>query len=199
MEWTLLHIVLITGGYLLGSIASAVVVSRLMRLPDPRSQGSGNPGATNVLRVGGKKAGALTLLGDVIKGALAVGLAYAVGVPFEIVVLCGLAAFFGHLYPVFFGFKGGKGVATALGVLLAAAWPVGLATAATWLGMTLLFRISSLSALIAFALAPLYVWWLKPVPLFVAVAIIMSLMLFWRHRSNIRNLLSGAEERIQGP
>ncbi len=194
---SILGIVLILLGYLVGSISSAVVVCRLMRLPDPRTQGSGNPGATNVLRVGGKKAAAITLAGDLLKGLLPVLLARSLpGVSDTALALVGLGAFFGHLYPVFFGFRGGKGVATGLGVLLGFSWWVGLATIATWLAMTVLLRISSLSALTAMLLAPFYIWWLRPEPMLIGAAALMTAVLYWRHRSNIMKLLNGTEDRI---
>lgn len=188
--------VLVLFAYLLGSLSSAIILCRLTGLPDPRTQGSGNPGATNVLRFGGKKLAVLTLLGDLLKGLLPVLLARWLSASELILALVALAAFLGHLYPIFFGFKGGKGVATALGALLGLAWPVALAAAATWLAMALISRISSLSALAAALLAPAYMWWLTSSrELFAAVAV-MSALLFWRHRSNIRNLLQGTEGRI---
>lgn len=167
-----------------------------MGLADPRTAGSGNPGATNVLRLGGKKAAILTLLGDVLKGVIPVLLARAFVPAPTVIALVGLFAFLGHLYPVFFGFRGGKGVATAFGVLLALAPLVGLAVLITWLAMAFAFRYSSLSAITAAVLAPLYVaLWLPGLPYF-EVALAMSLLLVWRHRPNIRNLLSGAEGKI---
>lgn len=181
-------------GYLIGSVSSAIILCRLAGLPDPRTQGSGNPGATNVLRVGGKKMAALTLAGDMIKGVIPVLLAKLNGASLELQIIIGMATFLGHLYPVFFGFKGGKGVATAIGVLLAASWPVGLSTVATWLFVAKVIRISSLSALVAFLLTPLYAWWWEPgQPTFLLTTSIMSILLFWRHRSNIRNLVKGTE------
>lgn len=190
--------VLVLIAYLLGSLSSAIILCKLTGLPDPRTQGSGNPGATNVLRFGGKKLAALTLLGDMLKGLVPVLAARWLGADDLALALVALAAFLGHLYPVFFGFKGGKGVATALGVLLGLAWPVALAAAGTWLVMALVFRISSLSALTASLLAPAYMWWLTPSREFFAAASLMSTLLIWRHRSNIRNLLQGAESRIGG-
>lgn len=188
--------VLVLFAYLLGSLSSAIILCRLTGLPDPRTQGSGNPGATNVLRFGGKKLAVLTLLGDLLKGLLPVLLARGLGASESVLALVALAAFLGHLYPVFFGFKGGKGVATALGALLGLAWPVALAAAATWLAMALLFRISSLSALTAALLAPAYTWWLTSSRALSVAVVVMSALLFWRHRSNIRNLLQGTESRI---
>ena len=145
---------LIPGGYLLGSISAAIIVCKLMGLPDPRSEGSRNPGATNVARIGGKKAAALTLLGDMLKGLLPVLLAHALDAGAVVLAGTALAAFLGHLYPVFFGFQGGKGVATALGVSFGLHWLAGLTIAGIWLVMALLFRYSSLSALTAIALSP---------------------------------------------
>jgi glycerol-3-phosphate acyltransferase PlsY len=182
--------------YLLGSISSAVIISRLMGLQDPRHAGSKNPGATNVLRLGGKKAAIFTLIGDVLKGAVPVLLARALTQDPTVLALVAVAAFVGHLYPVFFGFKGGKGVATALGVLLALSPWVGLAVLATWLVTAFTFRYSSLSALTAAMLAPLYAWLWLPAPPYILAVIIMSLLLLWRHRPNIRNLLAGAEAKI---
>ncbi len=184
---------LILLGYLLGSLSSAIIVSRLMGLPDPRTQGSGNPGATNVMRTGGKKAAAITLLGDLLKGLLPVLLAKVLGASLAIQLLVAMAAFLGHLYPVFFGFTGGKGVATAAGVLLALDWRVGLAALLTWLLMFKLKKISSLSALTATALTPLYIWLITGSGIFVSFGIVLAVLVFWRHRSNIRKLLDGTE------
>jgi glycerol-3-phosphate acyltransferase PlsY len=188
---------LVLAGYLFGSISTAIVVCRLMGLPDPRSQGSRNPGTTNVLRIGGKKAAILTLAGDMLKGLVPVLIARALGAGPEIQAATGLAAFLGHLYPVFFGFQGGKGVATALGVFFGLHWLTGLVVTGIWIAMALLFRISSLSALTAMLLAPLVFWYLQPEMSFVYATIVISVMLFWRHRTNIRDLLSGKEGRIR--
>ena len=182
--------------YLLGSISSAIIVCRLMGLPDPRTQGSNNPGATNVLRIGGKKAAAITLLGDALKGLLPMLVAHALNATPLILALTGMAAFLGHLYPVFFGFKGGKGVATALGVQFGLYWPIGLSIAAIWLFVAKVMNVSSLAALIAMALAPVVVWWFWPAPELIIMQVVLSIILFWRHRSNIQNLLSGKEGRI---
>jgi len=190
-------VIFIVLSYLVGSISSAIIVCKLMRLPDPRSTGSGNPGATNVLRVGGKKAAAITLAGDMLKGLLPVLIAQLLHVSELGLALIGFAAFIGHLFPVFFGFKGGKGVATMLGILFGFHWAVGLATALSWLVIAKVFKISSLAALIATVLAPFYVLLIvgSNKPMIIATAV-MTLILFWRHRSNIQNLLSGKEGRI---
>lgn len=187
---------LVLGAYLLGSISSAIIVCRLMGLPDPRTQGSNNPGATNVLRIGGKKAAAVTLLGDSLKGLLPVLAAHALDVSVAILALTGMAAFLGHLYPVFFGFKGGKGVATALGVQFGVHWGLGLAVAGVWLFIAKGLKISSLAALVSMALAPLFVWLIWPAPELLVMQTVMTVILIWRHRNNIRNLLSGEEQRI---
>ena len=193
----MLDYILIFAGYLCGSLSAAIITCRLMGLPDPRTQGSKNPGATNVLRVGGKKAAAITLFGDGIKGAIPVVVGQLMHASPLTLSLIALAAFLGHLYPIFFNFRGGKGVATFFGVLLAMVWPVGLAALATWLAMAMLFNISSLSALTAAVLAPFYVWWLRPEKEFIIVTIVISVILIWRHRSNIRNLIAGTEGKIK--
>ena len=187
---------LILAGYLFGSISTAIIVCKLMGLPDPRTGGSGNPGATNVARLGGKKAAALTLVGDMLKGLIPVLIAHALEAPPVILAGTALAAFLGHLYPVFFGFRGGKGVATAMGVIYGLDWRVGLLTTAIWLVMALLFRYSSLAALVAILLAPLGFLWLWPQPAVIAAMVIMTILLYWRHRSNISNLLNGKEGKI---
>ncbi len=186
----------ILGGYMFGSISTAIIVCKLMGLPDPRTEGSGNPGATNVARLGGKKAAALTLAGDLLKGLLPGLIAYSLQMSPVILAATALAAFLGHLYPVFFGFQGGKGVATALGVIYGLHWPAGLLTTATWLVMAVVFRYSSLAALIAILLTPLWFLWLMPEPAIVAAMSVLTVLLFWRHRTNIRNLLTGKENKI---
>jgi glycerol-3-phosphate acyltransferase PlsY len=182
--------------YLMGSLSTAVIVSKLFGLPDPRKQGSKNPGATNVLRLGGKKAAAITLAGDAVKGLIPVMLAQYVGTTTDMVAAVGLAAFLGHLYPVFFGFKGGKGVATALGVLSGFSGWVGLSVLVTWILMAVVFRYSSLSALTAALLAPVYVWFILKSPVLAGAALAMALLLVSRHRANIERLLKGEESRI---
>ena len=190
-------LLVIFAAYLLGSISSAIIVCRLLNLPDPRGQGSGNPGATNVMRIGGKKAAAITLIGDMLKGLIPVLIAKFLGASIAIQALVAVAAFLGHLYPVFFGFRGGKGVATALGVLLGLHWPVGLLTIATWLVIAKLFKVSSLAALLSILVTPLYIWWLIPERSLIIAMLFMGTLLFWRHRSNIRNLLDGSEGKIK--
>jgi glycerol-3-phosphate acyltransferase PlsY len=197
MARMMLEALLILGGYLLGSVSSAVLTCQLLGLPDPRTQGSGNPGATNVLRIGGKKAAAVTLLGDMLKGLIPVLVAKFLGAGMAIQAATAVAAFLGHLYPVFFGFKGGKGVATLLGVLLGIHWPVGLLTIATWLVIAKVFNISSLAALLSILITPLYIWWLIPDTTLIIAMLLMGALLFWRHRSNIRNLLEGTEGKIK--
>ncbi len=192
----LLNAGLIVLGYLCGSISSAVVVCKLMGLADPRTQGSNNPGATNVLRLHGKKAAIVTLAGDVIKGFVPVIIAYYMQTPDWVTALTALAAFSGHLYPVFFGFRGGKGVATLIGVLFGMYWGLGLAFVLTWLTTAALFRYSSLSALLAAASIPFITAWLQPSIPYISAITIMVFLLFWRHRSNIRNLLAGKEDKI---
>lgn len=185
---------LILGAYLFGSISTAIIVCKLMGLADPRSQGSGNPGATNVLRVGGKKPAAITLAGDSLKGLLPVLLARWLEVSDMTLALVGLMAFLGHLYPVFFGFRGGKGVATLFGVLFGLHWGVGLATVASWLFVAKVLKISSLAALVASPLALLYIWLLIPSREFIIITSIMTVLLYWRHRSNIQRLIQGTED-----
>ncbi|MGO9443660.1 MAG: glycerol-3-phosphate 1-O-acyltransferase PlsY [Thiobacillaceae bacterium] len=203
MESVLPALPYFVGAYLIGSLSFAVIVAKLTGLPDPRSFGSGNPGATNMLRTGKRSAAALTLLGDLSKGYVAVSLArhigarYAVG-PDAMYVAC-LGVFLGHLFPIYFGFKGGKGVATALGVLLALHPALGMLSVATWLVVFGLSRISSLSALIASAAAPVYAHLLLNDSRAVGVLIVLTTLLFWRHRGNIRRLLSREEGRIAKP
>ncbi len=181
--------------YLLGSISSAIIVCRLLGYPDPRSEGSGNPGATNVLRVAGKPAAIITLAGDVLKGVVAVLIGRWVGVDEPALAWIGFFAFLGHLYPLFFNFDGGKGVATALGVINTLAWPAGLAVMLAWLVVFLPFRISSLAAIVSWALAPVAVWLLAPQ--YIGAMVPMSLLLLWRHKQNIEDLLSGQERTFR--
>ena len=186
--------------YLIGSVPFAMVSSRIFGLADPRSYGSGNPGATNVLRSGNKKAAIVTLIGDAFKGWLAVWLAMHLAPSADaarwLAPACGLAAFVGHLFPVTLGFKGGKGVATALGVLAGLAGSLALATAGIWLLTAYVSRYSSAAALAAAVAAPLLTHWLVGTPEASAVIIVMAIMLVWKHRDNLRRLLAGTESRI---
>jgi acyl phosphate:glycerol-3-phosphate acyltransferase len=184
-------------GYLLGSISTAIITCKLMGLPDPRTDGSKNPGTTNVLRLGGKKAAAITLAGDMLKGLIPALIATSMDMPHGVVAAAGLGAFLGHLFPVFYGFKGGKGVATLLGVLLGINWMAGAATIGVWLFMAYVFKISSLSALTAALLAPAITYFILGSKFMAVIVAVMTLLLFWRHRSNIANLLSGQEGKIQ--
>ena len=190
------YLIFTIAGYLLGSVSSAVVVSRLVNLPDPRSEGSGNPGATNVLRLGNKVGAGLTLSGDILKGVLPVLAARWLSDDSLSVALAGAGAFFGHLFPLFFGFKGGKGVATALGVFATISLPVAGGLALTWLVVALVFRYSSMAALMSAASAPLWTWWLLATPVYTGLAILLALMLILRHRANIGRLLAGTESKI---
>lgn len=182
--------------YLIGSISSAILICRVMRLPDPRTQGSGNPGATNVLRSGGKKAAALTLLGDAAKGLLPVLLANAMGASAAIVGATALAAVLGHVFPLFFQFKGGKGVATAFGAAFGLTLTGGLLVIASWLAVALTTRYSSLAALVALALLPFYLWIITHSGALVVAAMGIAALVFWRHKDNIKRLLAGSESRI---
>ena len=205
----LMDISLVILAYLLGSVSSAVVVCKLSGLEDPRTQGSNNPGATNVLRLYGKKAAIPTLAGDVLKGVIPVVIGKLLNVPDLILACIGLAAFTGHLFPVFFNFKGGKGVATLIGVLFGTYWVLGLAFMGTWLLVAVIFRYSSLAGLTAATMTPVYItvlinspwgsslgfspdtsWW------YIASTLLMAILLFWRHTSNIKKLLNGKEDKI---
>ncbi|OHC62043.1 MAG: glycerol-3-phosphate acyltransferase [Rhodocyclales bacterium GWA2_65_19] len=185
-------------GYLLGSVPFAVIVSRAFRLADPRSFGSGNPGATNVLRSGNKLAALLTLLGDAAKGWLAMFIAARVGADGTAIAAAGLAAFLGHVFPFTLGFKGGKGVATALGVLLGFSGVLAGVTAGIWLAVAAVTRYSSLAALVAAAAAPVLTWWLLGGIESTVTVALMCAVLIYRHRSNIKKLLAGTEGRIGG-
>ncbi len=197
---TLFLVAALLGGYLCGSLSFAVIVSRVMGLADPRSYGSGNPGATNVLRSGNRKAAVLTLAFDALKGYVPVWLVLAFGGPYGLgegaAAFTGLAAFVGHLWPLYFRFQGGKGVATAAGVLMAINPWLGLATLASWVIIAVFFRYSSLAALVAAVFAPFYqalIWGVAP-PLLAIV--VMSLLLVWRHQANIQKLIAGTESKL---
>ena len=197
-------ILLIPIAYLIGSISFAVVVSKCMRLPDPHTYGSGNPGATNVLRTGNKLAAALTFIGDALKGYFAVMLARIILGDQSLTstlsswVLCGvvLAVFLGHLFPIFHGFKGGKGVATACGILFGVNLILGIATLSTWIIVAVFLRYSSLAAIAAAIFGPLYFLFLFGFQPMGVALLVVCLLLVWRHRSNIRNLMNGTESRI---
>lgn len=191
---TPLALVLIIIAYLLGSISSAVLICRVLRLPDPREVGSNNPGATNVLRVGGKKAATSVLLCDMLKGTIPVWGGYFLGIDAIILGVIAIAACLGHMYPIFFHFKGGKGVATALGAIA----PIGLDLTAmiiaTWLAVAFLFRYSSLAAIVTVLLAPFYTWMIKP-QYTLPVAMLCCLIVF-RHHQNIKRLIEGTEPKV---
>ena len=203
MNFTL-DLLLIPIAYLIGSISFAVVVSKCMRLPDPHSYGSGNPGATNVLRTGNKLAAVLTLIGDALKGFFAVMLARillgdeSLTSTLSSWLLCGvvIAVFLGHLFPIFHGFKGGKGVATACGILFGINWILGLATLGTWIIVAAFMRYSSLAALAAAIFGPIYFVFLFGFQPMGIALFAVCLLLIWRHRSNIHNLINGKESRI---
>ena len=190
---TLIPLVWIVAAYLLGSVSFGILVSKAFGLPDPRTVGSGNPGATNVLRSGKKLPAILTLLGDALKGWLPVWLALQSNMLMWVVAAVGLAVFFGHLYPIYHKFKGGKGVATALGVMLAVSGWLALACLITWGIVFAISRISSLSAIVAATLSPIYAWFLLPYKDYVLMVLVMAVMLVWRHKTNIQKLLAGTE------
>ncbi len=191
---------ILVAAYLIGSISFAVVSSKAFRLPDPKTYGSGNPGATNVLRTGNKAAALLTLIGDGAKGWLAVWLAQTFGVTLGaadwVVPLSAIAVFVGHVFPVFHGFEGGKGVATGAGIVLALHWPLGLALAALWMVMAFGFKISSLAALTAAVLMPVGAFYVFGNTLTAWAMLPIAVLLVWRHKSNIRQLLEGQERPI---
>ncbi|WP_419153245.1 glycerol-3-phosphate 1-O-acyltransferase PlsY [Shewanella chilikensis] len=186
--------IMIVAAYLLGSISSAVLVCRLKGLPDPRGKGSGNPGATNVLRIGGTWAAAMVFFFDMLKGALPTYTAYLMGIDAIWLGVIAIAACLGHIYPIFFGFKGGKGVATALGAMAPIGEGLALCLMGTWLVVVLLTRYSSLAALVTALLAPLYTWWLDD--RFTLPVAMLSTLIIIRHKDNIRRLLKGEESKM---
>ena len=190
---TLIPIVWIVAAYLIGSISFGIIFSKLFGLPDPRTVGSGNIGATNIARSGKKLPAILTLLGDALKGWLPVWVALQSNMLMWVVASIGLAVFFGHLFPIFHRFKGGKGVATALGVMLAVSPMLGLACLLTWALVFAISRLSSLSAIVAAALSPIFAWLLLPYKNYVLMVLVMAVMLVWRHKSNIQKLMNGTE------
>jgi len=189
-------IIFIVIAYLCGSLSSAVIIAKLMGLPDPRTKGSGNPGTTNMLRLGGRTAAILTLLGDALKGFIPVLIAYLFNVEGLALGFVAFAAFLGHLYPVFFKFQGGKGVATFLGSMFALSIPIAIAVVLTWLVIALLFRFASLAAIIATLIAPLYAIIFKEYGLIIPI-LAMTLLVIWRHRGNIQRLRFGTESKIK--
>lgn len=191
---TPLALVMIIFAYLLGSISSAVLICRILRLPDPRGVGSNNPGATNVLRIGGKKAAAAVLLCDMLKGTIPVWGGYFLSIDPIILGVVAIAACLGHMYPIFFHFKGGKGVATALGAIAPIGLDLSAMIIATWLSVALLFRYSSLAAIVTVLLAPFYTWIIKP-QYTLPVAMLCCLIVF-RHHQNIKRLFSGTEPKV---
>lgn len=182
--------------YLLGSISSALIISKLMRLPDPRTHGSHNPGASNMLAIGGKKAALLTLLGDSLKGAIPIFFAKNYGLDSAGLSFTTFAAILGHLYPIFFRFQGGKGVATYLGCLLVLSWPSGLCFILTWVGVALSIRLASLSSLISTALTPLFLAYFTHDKIYVISFALITVLIFYRHRSNIKKIFLSSERKI---
>lgn len=183
--------------YLIGSISSAILIARVYALTDPREVGSGNPGTTNILRQGNKTAALLTLLGDVLKGVVPVLVARLLTADPVILALVGGAAFIGHVFPVFFRFHGGKGVATGLGVYLALSWPAGLSLVACWLLVAAAFRYSSLAAIVTAALSPLIAAYWMPHPAYIVMAVVVAAVLLWRHKANFQRLVRGEEDKIR--
>lgn len=191
-----LNLSLIVFAYLSGSLCSAIIVCRLLRLADPRTSGSGNPGATNVLRLHGAKVAALALGGDVLKGVIPVFAAKYLEVPHFVIAICGLCAFLGHLYPLYFHFQGGKGVATFLGVIAATDWLLGLGFIATWFVTAMVFRYSSLASITASVLTLLSTWLVMKSPTYFLCYLFMVITLLFRHRANLSKLLDGTERKI---
>ncbi|MCW8922054.1 MAG: glycerol-3-phosphate 1-O-acyltransferase PlsY [Gammaproteobacteria bacterium] len=193
MSFDPVYLVYALAAYLIGSISTAIITCKLMGLEDPRSVGSNNPGATNVLRTGGKKAAIITLLGDMLKGLLPVLVVQQLSVDITALAITGIAAFLGHLYPLYYRFKGGKGVATFYGVLLGTNWIIGLAALAVWVLMILLFRISGLSALVSATSSPFIAWYFDGSEILIAAVTFMAILLIWRHRSNIKQMLQNTK------
>jgi len=196
MDFYLSLILFAVLAYLIGSISTAIITCKIMGLEDPRKIGSHNPGATNVLRHGGKKAGIITLTGDMLKGLIPVLLVSQFQADALSIAVVGLSAFLGHLFPVYYGFKGGKGVATYYGVIFGANWLVGLIAVSIWLAVAVLMKISSLSALISIFATPFILWYFTHSLELTSVVAIMSILVVWRHQSNIRFLLQGTEGKI---
>jgi glycerol-3-phosphate acyltransferase PlsY len=187
----------ITLAYLAGSISSSILIARCLQLPDPRGLGSGNPGATNMLRTGNKKAAAFTLLGDLLKGLIPLLIARSLGFDLFILCLMGLAAIIGHMYPIYYKFRGGKGVATTLGVLLGIHWILAIVWIATWMSTAKLTGYSSLAALVATALLPVVSYFMHLPTIVIYLTGSIAILVTWRHQSNIKNLLNGKESKIR--
>tara|TARA_B100000678_G_scaffold107337_1_gene90098 strand:+ start:562 stop:1146 length:585 start_codon:yes stop_codon:yes gene_type:complete len=192
----LINILLIFSAYLLGSISAAIIVCKTLGLSDPRTGGSGNPGTTNVMRLYGKKAAFLTLVGDIFKGIIPVLLAKVIVNSEFIIAICGLATFLGHIFPIYFKFEGGKGVATLIGILFATHWLLGVSYIITWILTALIFRYSSLAALIAALPIPIYSYFIEHNNQYTISFAVITIILFWRHKPNIYNLLNGKEDKI---
>jgi len=194
------YILYALAGYLVGSISTAVITCKLMGLNDPRSIGSKNPGATNVLRHGGKKAAIITLIGDMLKGLLPVLMVQQLQTDADIIIramaVTGAGAFLGHLYPLFFNFRGGKGVATFYGAVLGFNWMAGTAALLVWLLTALLFKLSALAALVSAVSAPFIIGYFTGSEILISTTTILAILLYWRHRSNIKNILDGTEDKI---
>ena len=189
MTFEPIYLLYALAAYLLGSISTAIITCKIMGLEDPRGVGSNNPGATNVLRTGGKKAAIITLLGDMLKGLLPVLVVQQFSADMTALAITGISAFLGHLYPLYYRFKGGKGVATFYGVLLGTNWMIGLSALAVWGLVMLLFRISGLSALASATSSPFIVWYLDGSKVLIAAVSFMAILLIWRHRSNIKQMI----------
>ena len=196
MNFEIHYLIYALAGYLVGSVSAAIVTCKLMGLEDPRSVGSNNPGATNVLRHGGKKAAIITLIGDMLKGLVPVIAVTMIEPAAGAIALTGLGAFLGHVFPVYYGFKGGKGVATFYGVLLGFSWMAGIAALLVWLLTAFISKISSLSALVSALSAPFILWYSSHSPELTVILGLMTALLFWRHRSNVRNIIDGKEHKI---
>jgi glycerol-3-phosphate acyltransferase PlsY len=196
MNFEIHYLIYALAGYLVGSVSTAIITCKLMGLEDPRSVGSNNPGATNVLRHGGKKAAIITLIGDMLKGLVPVIAVTMIEPAAGAIALTGLGAFLGHVFPVYYGFKGGKGVATFYGVLLGFSWMAGIAALLIWLLTAFVSKISSLSALVSALSAPLVLWYSSHSPELTVTLGLMTALLFWRHRSNVSNIIAGKEHKI---
>lgn len=196
MNFEIHYLIYALAGYLVGSVSTAIITCKLMGLEDPRGVGSNNPGATNVLRHGGKKAAIITLIGDMLKGLIPVIAVAMIEPAAGAIALTGLGAFLGHVFPVYYGFKGGKGVATYYGVLLGFSWMAGIAALLVWLVTAFISKISSLSALVSALCAPFILWQSSHSPELTMMLGPMTVLLFWRHRNNVRNIIDGKEHKI---